>query len=158
MISDMKETSWTAECAGGSRQWTYQTCNEFGFYQTSTNKSDTFGDRFGADFFIHQCMDIYSDRMDAEYLDQVVANTNTFYGALKPETTNVLYVHGSIDPWHALGLINSKNPKTPTIYIEGTAHCANMYEPIHTDPPQLVEARNKIIKFLAKLLQSYISL
>ncbi|XP_017470592.1 PREDICTED: putative serine protease K12H4.7 [Rhagoletis zephyria] len=155
MIAELKETAWGAKACNGSRQWTYQTCNEFGFYQTSDNESDTFGDRFAVDFFIKQCMDIYSESMDAKYLQQVVSQTNKYYGALKPNTTNVLYVHGSIDPWHALGLTKSKNPKQPTIYIEGTAHCANMYEPAKTDPPQLVEARNKIIKYLAQLLENF---
>lgn len=37
----------------------------------------------------------------------------------------------------------------------GTAHCANMYEPSKTDPPQLIEARNKIIKYLAQLLENF---
>ncbi|XP_062136951.1 putative serine protease K12H4.7 [Drosophila sulfurigaster albostrigata] len=157
MVADMKNVSWDSETAKGMRQWIYQTCTEFGFYQTSENKSDTFGDRFGVDFFIRQCMDVFSDRMDSKYLDQVVAQTNKYYGALKPETTQVLYVHGSIDPWHALGLYVSANTKTPTIYIEGTAHCANMYEPSSSDPPQLKEARNKILKFLAKLLDGYAS-
>ncbi|XP_017137003.1 putative serine protease F56F10.1 [Drosophila miranda] len=155
MVSDMRNASWDSEAAKGMRQWTYQTCNEFGFYQTSENKTDTFGDRFGVDFFIRQCMDVFSNSMDAKYLQNVVSQTNKHYGALKPETTNVLYVHGSIDPWHALGLVKSSNAATPTIFIEGTAHCANMYEPTKTDPPQLVAARNKIVKYLAKLLEGY---
>ncbi|TDG53132.1 hypothetical protein AWZ03_000675 [Drosophila navojoa] len=157
MIAEMKNVSWDSEVAKGMRQWTYQTCTEFGFYQTSENKSDTFGDRFGIDFFIRQCMDIFSDRMNDKFLEQAVAQTNKYYGALKPGTTNVLYVHGSIDPWHALGLYVSTNSNTPAIYIEGTAHCANMYEPANCDPPQLKEARNKILKYLAKLLDGYAS-
>ncbi|XP_054735539.1 putative serine protease K12H4.7 [Anastrepha obliqua] len=155
MVAEMRKTSWFAKAGNGRRQWTYQTCNEFGFYQTSNNKNDTFGDRFKVDFFIKQCMDIYSESMDAKFLEQVVSQTNAYYGALHPNTTNVLYVHGSIDPWHALGLTTSKNPELPTIYIEGTAHCADMYEPAKTDPPQLVEARNKIIKYLAELLDNF---
>lgn len=119
MIAEMKNVSWDSEVAKGMRQWTYQTCTEFGFYQTSENKSDTFGDRFGVDFFIRQCMDIFSDRMNGKFLEQAVAQTNKYYGALKPGTTNVLYVHGSIDPWHALGLYVSTNSNTPAIYIEG---------------------------------------
>ncbi|XP_017048577.1 putative serine protease K12H4.7 [Drosophila ficusphila] len=157
MVADMKNVSWESETAKGMRQWTYQTCHEFGFYQTSDNQEDTFGGRFGVDFFIRQCMDVFSKNMDAKFLDLVVSGTNANYGALNPKTTNVLFVHGSIDPWHALGLVKSSNPALPTIYIEGTAHCANMYEPVKTDPPQLVAARNKILKFLAKLLQGYTS-
>ncbi|KAH8364276.1 hypothetical protein KR084_005086 [Drosophila pseudotakahashii] len=157
MVADMKNISWDSETAKGSRQWTYQTCHEFGFYQTSENQADTFGSRFGIDYFIRQCMDVFSKNMNAKFLELVVSGTNDNYGALKPKTTNVLYVHGSIDPWHALGLVKSSDPALPTIYIEGTAHCANMYEPAKSDPPQLVAARNKITKFLAKLLEGYTS-
>lgn len=87
-------------------------------------------------------------------LNNGVDRTNIIYGALKPTTTNVLYVHGSIDPWHALGLTKTdKNQPQPTIYIEGTAHCANMYEPNDKDFPQLKEAREAIVKFIEALLK-----
>ena len=90
-------------------------------------------------------------RFDANLLKKSIDRTNTIYGALRPQTTNVIYVHGSIDPWHALGLVNSTDPSKPTIYIEGTAHCANMYEPQEADFPQLKEAREKIKEFLGAL-------
>ncbi|XP_062136950.1 thymus-specific serine protease-like [Drosophila sulfurigaster albostrigata] len=154
MISDTKNVSWDSENAiEGTRQWHYQTCTEFGFYQTSANKLDLFSVRFDVDFFIRQCMDVFSNRMDSNYLDQVVGRTNKYYGALKPETTQVLYVHGSIDPWRALGLYVSANPLTPTIYIEDTSHCADMYEPSRRDPPQLKEARKRILNYLTTLLK-----
>lgn len=60
--------------------------------------------------------------MDAKFLNATVAETNNYYGGLKPSTTNVLYVHGSIDPWHALGLTKAINAKTPVIYIEGKTY------------------------------------
>ncbi|XP_055909546.1 putative serine protease K12H4.7 [Eupeodes corollae] len=152
MIEDMKNITCDEDKA--MRQWTYQTCNEFGFYQTSTQTDLLFSDRFPVDFFIRQCMDIFSEKMDSQYLQAVVGKTNTFYGALNPNTTNVLYVHGSIDPWHALGLISSPNPNTPTIFIEGTAHCANMYEPSKNDIPALTEARQKIQDFIENILKT----
>uniref|UniRef100_T1GYZ9 Uncharacterized protein n=1 Tax=Megaselia scalaris TaxID=36166 RepID=T1GYZ9_MEGSC len=65
------------------------------------------------------CQDIYSERFDPKFLDDVTDRTNFIYGALNPQTTNVLYVHGSIDPWHALGLIKSENRDRPTIFING---------------------------------------
>lgn len=133
-------------------QWTYQTCNEFGFYQTSNDKEKLFGDRFPLVFFVKQCTDIYGKDFDADYLDNSINQTNNYYGELHPNTTNVLYVHGSIDPWHALGLIRSDNPALPTIFIQGTAHCANMYEPKESDFPQLKDARNKIRKFLLEII------
>lgn len=62
MLDDMKNISWSSKVAEGSRQWTYQTCTEFGFYQTSDNKSLIFGDRFPVAFFIQQCEDIYGKK------------------------------------------------------------------------------------------------
>lgn len=163
-------------------QWTYQTCNEFGFYQTSDKPERIFGDRFPLVFFVKQCSDIYGRDFNDDYLNSSINKTNGYYLGLKPNTTNVLYVHGSIDPWHALGIYESEDPKLPTIYIKGndffllfssqihqnewdqtkffccfyfeigTAHCANMYEPKDTDFPELKEAREKIRQFLHALI------
>lgn len=135
-----------------ARQWTYQTCTEFGFYQTSEQTTSLFGDTFPLNFFVKQCTDIYGTRFNSDLLTNAIKRTNINYGALNPATTNVLYVHGSIDPWHALGLINSTDSKMPTIFIEGTAHCANMYEPSDKDPKELKDARIKINQFIGNLL------
>lgn len=62
MVEEVKNTSWESEVAGGARQWTYQTCTEFGFYQTSNSPDSVFGDKFNSDFFVRQCADIYGDR------------------------------------------------------------------------------------------------
>lgn len=50
-----------------------------------------------------------------------VERTNIIYGALNLPNlvSNVVFVHGSIDPWHALGVTKSTNPSAPAIYING---------------------------------------
>lgn len=40
----------------------YQTCTEFGFYQTSSGAADIFGNHFDLDFFVQQCMDIFGQK------------------------------------------------------------------------------------------------
>lgn len=62
MLNEMRNTSWSASVAEGMRQWTYQTCTEFGFYQTSDDQNLIFGDRFPVEFFIQQCEDIYGKK------------------------------------------------------------------------------------------------
>lgn len=52
-------------------------------------------------------------------LESAVTRTNILYGALNLQVTNVVFVHGSIDPWHVLGIIQSSNPQAPAIYIKG---------------------------------------
>lgn len=135
------------------RSWTYQTCTEFGFYQTSENVSTIFSDQFPVAYFIKQCSDIFGAGFNERSLNNSIVRTNMIYGAQNPVTTNVLYVHGTIDPWHVLGLYQSKNPNTPTILIEGTAHCADMYEPRDEDLDQLKKARDQIAQYITELLK-----
>lgn len=70
-------------------------------------------------------------RFDDRFLDAAIFRSNANYGALDPETTNVIYVHGSIDPWHALGLTTSVHPQMPAIYIEGKALELTVLHPEH---------------------------
>ena len=34
-----------------------------------------------------------------------MTNTNTEYGGFIPWVENVVFVHGSVDPWHAMGVL-----------------------------------------------------
>jgi len=52
-------------------------------------------------------------------LESAVTRTNILYGALNLQVTNVVFVHGSVDPWHVLGIVQSSNPQAPVIYING---------------------------------------
>lgn len=94
------------------------------------------------------------------------------YGGLDIQGNNIVFVHGSIDPWHALGITKTKENLAPAIYIKGylintyfsnyvtfknyfsgTAHCANMYPPSENDLPELKAAREMIGELLEIWLQ-----
>ncbi len=46
MINQLRNTSWTSSAGEGGRQWTYQTCVEFGFFQSSDDPQQPFGNNF----------------------------------------------------------------------------------------------------------------
>ncbi|XP_025423599.1 putative serine protease K12H4.7 [Sipha flava] len=152
VINSYSNTSWNSEAAAGGRQWTYQTCTEFGFYQTSSQNDHTFGNQFPVNFFIDMCTDIFGDLYGSELLSNAVNRTNMMYGELNIREGRVIYVHGSVDPWHALGITHTKVKDNVAIFIQGTAHCANMYPPASTDLPQLKKARTLIRAFLNEWL------
>ncbi|CAG9772814.1 unnamed protein product [Ceutorhynchus assimilis] len=154
MIAEMSNVSWEASASEGGRQWTFQTCNEFGFYQTSNKKPQIFGDKFPLSFSIQQCIDLFGSKFNESYLNYATDRTNTLYGALDIEVSNVVFVHGSVDPWHALGIIWTDEQNAPAIYIKGTAHCANMYPASDDDLPQLKAARVQI----SQLIESWLDL
>ncbi|KAF4532425.1 hypothetical protein B566_EDAN003878 [Ephemera danica] len=154
MIQEYRNTSWDASTAEGGRQWLYQTCTEFGFYQTSSSPDQPFGNQFPVDFFTQQCSDIFGPRYNMDLLTSGIERTNVMYGGLHPEVSRVVFVHGSIDPWHALGVLKPLSAQTYAIYINGTAHCANMYPESPNDSSALIAARHSIIGLLAQWLQS----
>ncbi|VVC45708.1 Alpha/Beta hydrolase fold,Peptidase S28 [Cinara cedri] len=151
MIDSYSNITWDSEAAAGGRQWTYQTCTEFGFYQTSYKES-VFGNHFPLDFFIDMCTDIYGKLYNSELLSRGVLRTNIMYGELKIKESRVIYVQGSIDPWHVLGITKTNVTNTVAIYINGTAHCANMYPSNSSDLPQLKRARMAIRAFINEWL------
>ncbi|TYZ58693.1 hypothetical protein PybrP1_001952 [[Pythium] brassicae (nom. inval.)] len=131
--------------ASSSRQWFYQTCNEFGYFQTSTSARSPF----------HALKSVTEHNVGAEICKRVfnineapdVEGANIDYGALQITVENVTFPSGTIDPWHALAVQNSTalHSRTATsVFIEGTAHCADMYYPSEKDAPALQWAHAKI--------------
>lgn len=152
-INEMKQISWNESAAVGGRQWTYQTCVEFGFFQSTDSKNQPFGNTVPVDFYIMQCKDIFGDKFDLKLLEQSIKDTNLNYGGYDYEGSRVVFVNGNIDPWHALGFTgNPPNKNTHTIFIEGTAHCADMYPSGKDDLSSLISARLKIGQIIGSWL------
>merc|ERR1719483_1904450 len=128
----------------GNRPWFYQTCTEFGWYQSSSQKGHPFGKAFPVDFFVKMCSDVFGPKFNFDLLKRGIDITNTEYGSLNISVTNVVFVHGSLDPWHALGVTEDVSKDAPVIIIEGTSHCANLYPAAEDDPQGLKDARKKI--------------
>ncbi|XP_065205164.1 putative serine protease K12H4.7 isoform X2 [Planococcus citri] len=139
-----------------SRLWLYQTCSEYGFYQTSSKPKDLFGSALPIDYFIKTCQDVFGTEFNRDFIDDAAYRTNVEFGALKFNTSNVVFVHGRIDPWHSLGLYNQFQPAAhKVITMSGTSHCRDMY-PSNTkdDSEELVEARQKILDILKSWLEN----
>jgi len=61
-VSNMLNVSWDSTVANGMRQWTYQTCTEFGFFQSSDSKRQPFGNEFPVDYSVRLCRDVYGQK------------------------------------------------------------------------------------------------
>ena len=48
---------------------------------------------------------------------------------------------GSIDPWHALSILQNQTNGEVAVYMRGSAHCANMHPEEPTDPIDLKNGR-----------------
>ncbi|CAF1400477.1 unnamed protein product [Rotaria sordida] len=153
MINRLRNTSWNASASEGGRQWTYQTCVEFGFFQSSDDSQQPFGNNFPVSFFIQQCADIFGPKFDDNLLERGINFTNAFYGAEGFSGSRVLFVNGAIDPWHALSFTKDPPNNNTAIFLSSTAHCADMYPDADWDPAELKQARQTISDTIGKWLQ-----
>lgn len=64
-------------------------------------------------------MEAYGPEFNVSFISAQIDQTNNNYGGIGINVSNVVYVHGSLDPWHAVGLLETTNPESPVIVIEG---------------------------------------
>merc|ERR1711962_473143 len=131
----------------GYRQWIWQTCTEFGWYQTTNQPSGVYGSSLDLGFFERWCQDAFGDYFIHERMEKNVEASNIEYGGITPEVHNVVFVHGTVDPWHAMGVMQGAGDSM-SIVIVGTSHCADMYGDKDTDGQALYAARKDIGKLV----------
>jgi len=135
------------------RPWIWQTCTEFGWYQTTNQDSGIYGSSLDLGFFEQWCQDAFGPSFTHEMLEKNVYGSNIEYGGDHPDVDNVVFVHGTIDPWHAMGVLEDISADAPAIFINGTSHCNDMYGDRSTDSEALTEARLRIGELVAQWVQ-----
>ncbi|KAG5189015.1 serine carboxypeptidase S28-domain-containing protein [Tribonema minus] len=152
MLGELTNVTFNGEAA--ARQWTYQTCNEFGYFQNAASASQPYaalGDIVTTDSFLRLCREAFG----LAALPQV-DYVNDYYGALGIRARRVAFPSGSLDPWSALSVVGATPLRAPgetAVFIDGTAHCADMHsgEPtLHTR--ELDAAKAQIASLVAQWL------
>ena len=130
------------------RQWAWQCCNEFGFFQTATgsdpNPFGAWGDVLDIDTAGRQlCLAAFGLK---GYSGPAAGPTGLAaiveYGGRHVLGTNITFSSGSMDPWHALGVVPESDPYfgvggggqalgkgVTLIEIDGGSHVRDMYAP-----------------------------
>ena len=120
----------------------------------STNVKDClFGHNIPVHYYTQQCIDVFGPQITAQTIQKAVDTTNSYYGGRQPNVTNVVFPNGSLDPWHALSVLQDLNNSTKAVLIEGYAHCGNMYAANPWNPKSLQDAHDLITKQLAEYLK-----
>lgn len=140
----------------GIRQWTWQTCTQFGYYQTCEDRNVCpLSLYMTLDSNTQQCADLFGPQFTATLNANRVSATNDMLGSTGIAMDRIIFVNGNVDPWHMLSLYNSSNTAArPSVFIDGTAHCRNMQPSSPNDPPALVAARKQINAYLAAFMAS----
>lgn len=135
---------WALDPSDPNRAWLYQTCTEFGFYQTcevGTRCPFTQG-LHTLDVDLQMCREAFG--ITPDQVQEQVRLTNLYYGGDRPRGWRVIFPNGAIDPWHALGVLETPMRGLPAIYVEGASHHFWTHPSKPTDSPDIVRARETI--------------
>eukprot|EP00850_Spirogloea_muscicola_P002237 SM000008S22326 [mRNA] locus=s8:1058662:1062304:- [translate_table: standard] len=100
--------------ASSGRQWWYQTCTEFGFFQTAPEEEPLRSASINFTYHANMCDELFEKKL----LPDAKA-TNTYYGGRKIAGSHIIFTNGSQDPWRHASKQNSS--------ISDHAHCCNVY-------------------------------
>lgn len=137
-----------AQDSGGMRQWYYQSCTEYGYWQDAHRDParSVRSARINQDYDRDYCQRMFGI---TELADEAAINARYYAELLKPATTRILYTNGSDDPWSVLSITpvlgNDTNVGTPALMIQGKAHCSDLRAAAPTDPQSLKDARARFI-------------
>ncbi|XP_065055370.1 thymus-specific serine protease-like [Rhopilema esculentum] len=135
-----------------ARQWYYQTCTEFGYYQScEEGTSCVFSSRITMNSMINICQAVYNITSTQVY--QSVTSTNKYYGGKSLGVSRIVFPNGSIDPWHALSILKNQTVGEVAVYMKGVAHCANMNPSEPNDPLSLKSGRKMIDALVGEWLK-----
>mmetsp|Transcript_657 Transcript_657/g.888 ORF Transcript_657/g.888 Transcript_657/m.888 type:complete len:243 (-) Transcript_657:206-934(-) len=125
------------------RQWSWQYCTEFGFFQTPNDEQPLRSRAIDIDFWPDYCGRIFGTKVETRTDD-----TNKLYGGLDIEGDNIFFLNGSEDPWQYAAMRELRHPKTTqstmkTAYIncDSCAHCVDFHTPSDDQPEALTKAQ-----------------
>ncbi|RGB33941.1 peptidase S28 [Rhizophagus diaphanus] len=134
--------------------YTYQYCNELGYYQTFPKSSpiSTRSQIINIDYYQGQCDFLFPGITSSP----TIKKTNKKFGGFNGKFSKTVFVNGDIDPWTALTVSSeSANPKVEkdTIFlIKGGSHVTDFAPPSPSDSDSLQEARVFVFNTLVKWL------
>jgi hypothetical protein len=136
----------------GLRSWLWQTCTEFGFYQTCEESSLCPFARgyhtLDTDFEI--CEQAFG--VSREDVVDNVAKSLKYYGGWNMDAHRILSVNGDVDPWSMLALTTERGDGLPTHWVKGASHHFWTHAVKDTDGQEIKDARDiiylKVIQWL----------
>jgi len=137
------------------RTWTWQTCNEFGYFQTATS---VFGKATmytrGASsraMWEQMCEQVFG--VEAASVSARIARTNVYYGAKDPkDVRQVFFTNGALDAWSLLGV--TEYPRNNReVYAEVAplgSHCVGLYAPMEGEVPGATAIRTRALQLFRR--------
>ncbi|XP_039761426.1 putative serine protease K12H4.7 [Pararge aegeria] len=135
------------------RLWTYQTCVEYGWYQTTTSSRQPFLSAVPLEYFHQMCADFFPNLFDTELLRSGVARTNNMFAGLSHLPDHVISVSGGHDPWSPMAPnATHATPLAPVYVVPGVSHCRAIRPTNNSETEELEATKHKILSQMYALM------
>ncbi|XP_026759274.3 putative serine protease K12H4.7 [Galleria mellonella] len=142
MIESIREIDWYLS-------WTYQTCTEFSYFQTTNSDSQPFTRNVPIELYYKMCTKLFGPEFNEDMVKRGVNETNRLYGGLNLNVTKVVFVNGQMDPWSKLSILEDLSYEAPAAIVPRSSHCRDLFSDRSSDPEELKEVR-RYVKYLIK--------
>jgi pimeloyl-ACP methyl ester carboxylesterase len=128
----------------GLRQWYYQSCTEYGYWQNANpdRSQSTRSSLINLDYHRQVCQRLFGIKDPA---NTTSFNNSFYYPLMNESVSNIYFTNGAHDPWSLLSMAekngNAVNPQLVYYLITGAAHCDDLHIPTATDSESLRDAR-----------------
>ena len=132
------------------RQWTYQYCTEFGWFQVPYQGNYTRSPALNLTFWPEYCRRTFGQ--DLPY--PAVEETNAEFGGLNNQGKNIYFFNAIEDPWQYAGMRSIPDPdehpdqRAWLINCTNCAHCIDLKPPLETDAQNLKDGRADAIELI----------
>ena len=139
----------------GARQWMYQSCTEYGYWQNAY--PDTLQSTRSAKIDLQYSRNICKRLFGIEAPPATDVMNSTFYlSLLNPMVSHIYLTNGMNDPWSNLSIThengNDYNENLSYMNIIDAAHCDDLRTPSEQDSIYIIKAREKMMSLLATWL------
>lgn len=131
-----------------ARPWYYQTCNEYGWYQSSGSKNQPFGSNFPVTLSTVMCRDVFGSKYSDSYIQQLIDDTNTFFGGKQPDVENIYQTHGELDPWSPMG----HGAAEGATILPNASHCTDFGSISSYDSPEMRSSKERLAELVREWL------
>ncbi|KAJ9059522.1 hypothetical protein DSO57_1001593 [Entomophthora muscae] len=128
------------------RQWNYQCCTEFGFWQSAPKNGLSMRSRFLTKEWFNSFF------WSTPHFSMTVGppntrETNYRHAGKYIGTQRIIFTNGANDPWAHLSITSPKQSSTyrPVILIPNASHVTDLFYPDPKDPPELRAAHKTIL-------------
>lgn len=143
-VAFYNQTDWNHTANQAYRQWIYQTCNEFGWYQTSGSKKQPFGSSFPLELYVELCKGVYGKEFNEKSLQKSIKSVNQVYKGIKTSVKNVYYTNGELDPWRPMGVQKDRSKFSPADIVPEASHTMDLYSIALSDSPEMMMVKLRV--------------